>query len=294
MRDNVAMVQNTAIILTIAKTTLLDLVRQKVFSILIVFAFVAIGSSLFMEKLSFAEEFQMLKDICLGAMSVFTILLAILATANLLPRDLEDRTIYTLLAKPVPRYAYLVGRLGGVVMLLLIFTLLMTAVSAAVLWLREMAVIGEIIQQHQVGSEEAHAAVRTVRETAFTAGLVPGVTLIFIKAAVLAAVTLLISTFSTSALFTIMIGAAVYFIGQLQGTAREFFMSSDSGTWAMRGFVAVLSLLLPDLQVFNLTDDVIAGAPIPMGIFLRTAGLGIVYVLVYTAVSAWIFSKREL
>jgi len=278
----------------IAKTTLLDLVRQKVFSILIVFALVAIGSSLFMEKLSFAEEFQMLKDICLGAMSVFTILLAILATANLLPRDLEDRTIYTLLAKPVPRYAYLIGRLGGVCMLLLIFTLLMTAVSAAVLWLREMAVIGEIMQIHYASSEEAFNAVRSVREATFTAGLVPGVTLIFIKAAVLAAVTLLISTFSTSALFTIMIGAAVYFIGQLQSTAREFFISSESGTWAMRGFVAILSLLLPDLQVFNLTDDVIGGAAIPMGIFLRTAGLGIVYVIVYTAVSAWIFSKREL
>ena len=279
---------------TIAKTTLLDLVRQKVFFILIVFAFVAIGSSLFMEKLSFAEEFQMLKDICLGAMSVFTILLAILATANLLPRDLEDRTIYTLLAKPVPRYAYLIGRLGGVCALLFLFTLFMTAVSAAVLWVRETMVIAEVMKQYGASSEEAHAAVRAVRDATFTTGLVAGVVLIFIKAAVLAAATLLISTFSTSALFTVMIGAAVYFIGQLQGTAREFFLNTDMGTWWMRGVVAIVTLLLPDLQVFNLTDDVIAGASIPMGIFLRTAGLGIIYVMVYTAVSTWIFSKREL
>ena len=47
----------------------------------------------------------MLKDVCLGAMSIFTSLLAILATANFLPRDLEERTIYNLLSKPVPRSA---------------------------------------------------------------------------------------------------------------------------------------------------------------------------------------------
>ena len=56
----------------------------------------------------------MLKDVSLGAMSIFTSLLAIVATAQLLPRDLEDRTIYTILAKPVPRYEYLIGKLAGV------------------------------------------------------------------------------------------------------------------------------------------------------------------------------------
>ena len=55
----------------------------------------------------------MLKDVSLGAMSIFTSLLAIVATAQLLPRDLEDRTIYTILAKPVPRYEYLIGKLAG-------------------------------------------------------------------------------------------------------------------------------------------------------------------------------------
>ncbi len=71
-----------------------------------------------MARLSFQQEFQVLKDVSLGAMSIFTSLLAIVATAQLLPRDLEDRTIYTILAKPVPRYEYLIGKLAGVLLLL--------------------------------------------------------------------------------------------------------------------------------------------------------------------------------
>ena len=65
-------------------------------------------------------------------MSVFTSLLAILATANFLPKDLEDRTLYNLLSKPVPRFVYLLGKLLGII-LLLAFILLMSAVFGVVL-----------------------------------------------------------------------------------------------------------------------------------------------------------------
>ena len=83
-------------ILAIGGNTFTELVRPKVFYFLLLFALIVIGNSAFLAKFSFQEEFQMLKDVALGAMSVFLSLLAILATANLLPRDLEDRTIFTL------------------------------------------------------------------------------------------------------------------------------------------------------------------------------------------------------
>ena len=102
--------------LAIARNTFTELVRQKVFFFLLIFALLIIGNSAFMAKFSFQEQFQMLKDISLGAMSVFTSLIAILATANFLPKDMEDRTIYTLLAKPVPRYRYLLGKLLGILL----------------------------------------------------------------------------------------------------------------------------------------------------------------------------------
>ena len=64
----------------IAGATFTELVRMKVFYFLLIFALVIIGNSAFMMNFSFEEKFQMLKDVALGAMSIFTSLLAILAT----------------------------------------------------------------------------------------------------------------------------------------------------------------------------------------------------------------------
>src|SRR5207302_3960446 len=101
-------------IFAIASNTLTDLTRQKVFYVLLIFALLLIGSSVFLARFSFQQEFQILKDISLGAMSIFSSLLAIVATARLIPQDVEDRTVYTILAKPVPRFEYLLGKLLGV------------------------------------------------------------------------------------------------------------------------------------------------------------------------------------
>src|SRR6266566_5356475 len=90
-------------IFAISTNTLVELTRQKVFYVLLIFALVLIGSSVFMARFSFQQEFQILKDVSLGAMSIFSSLLAIVAAARLIPQDIEDRTIYTILAKPVPR-----------------------------------------------------------------------------------------------------------------------------------------------------------------------------------------------
>jgi len=281
-------------IVAISKNTFTELVRQKVFYILLIFALCAIGSSVFMAKLTFQEEFQMLKDVCLGAMSIFTSLLAILATANFLPKDMEDRTIYTLLAKPVPRYAYLMGKLGGILLLLLLFTLLMSAVFCAVLWLREQSVLADTRSQLQgVSKEELQTALATVTKSTFNINLLPGIIIIFMKAALLAALTLFISTFSTSYLFTVMITAAIYFIGHLQATARDYWFQEGYKWWS-HILVGIIALLFPDLQAFNLADDVIAGVQIPPDIFLKTFALGWMYVVVYFALSAYVFSGREL
>jgi len=279
----------------IARNTFTDLVRQKVFYIILVFAMCAIGSSVFMARLTFQEEFQMLKDVCLGAMSIFTSLLAILATANFLPRDLEDRTLYNLLSKPVPRFVYLLGKLAGIILLLLLFTLLMSAVFCLVLWMRERSVLFQTRSEFAESTpEELAAALKAVTDATFNANLIPGILIIFVKSVLLASLTLLISTFATSALFTVMIAAAVYFIGHLQSTAREYWLQGVDIKWWTHIIVALVALLFPDLQSFNLTDDVIAGAAIPPGIFLETFALGWIYTAVYFALSALVFAGREL
>jgi hypothetical protein len=285
----------TVQIVAIARNTFTELVRQKIFYIVLLFALCAIGSSIFMARLTFQEEFQMLKDVCLGAMSVFTSLLAILATANFLPKELEERTIYNVLAKPVPRFAYLLGKLAGIIVLLFLFTLLMSAVFCLVLWLREHAVLAETrAQLADAPAEELARALEVITHGTFNINLVPGILIIFVKSAVLASFTLLISSFATSSLFTVMVAAAVYFIGHLQSTARDYWLEGTEIRWWTRLFLGLIALVFPDLQSFNLTDDVIAGAAIPLPIFLGTFALGWIYVAVYFGLAAFIFSWREL
>lgn len=282
-------------ITALARNTFTELVRMKVFYILLIFALCAIGSSLIMARLEFQGEFQMLKDACLGAMSIFTSLLAILATANFLPKDMEDRTIYTILSKPVPRFSYLLGKLAGVIALLFLFTLLMTALFLAVLWLREQTVLASTrLQYAGAPAEDLARALQDVRDSAFNWNLAPAITIIFVKSALLASLTLLISAFASSSLFTVMITIAIYFIGHMQATAREFWLVGVDVKWWTRLLVAAIALLFPDLQAFNLADDVVAGAGIPLGLFLKTFALGWIYVTVYFSVAAFVFSGREL
>jgi hypothetical protein len=283
------------VVWAIGRNTLTDLVRQKVFYFLLIFGLLVIGNSAFIAKLSFQEQFQMLKDISLGAMSVFSSLLAILATANFLPKDMEDRTIYTILAKPVPRHCYLLGKLCGILALLAIAILLMSGLFLGVLWLGESAALAETRAQFASASPEDLAlAIKEVTASTFNANLIPGILVIFIKAALLASLTLFISTFATSSIFTILMAVALYFIGHLQATAREYWLSGVNVEWWSRLLTAFVALLFPDLQAFNLTDDIIAGTAISLKLFLGTAALGGIYIAVYFALSAFVFSGREL
>src|SRR4051794_12046795 len=111
MRNSRHLVFSFPRVIAITGNTLTGLARLKVFYVLLFFALLMIGGSIFMAQMTFQQEFQVLRDIALGAMSMFTSLLAIIATARLLPRDVEDRTAYTILAKPVSRFEYLAGKL---------------------------------------------------------------------------------------------------------------------------------------------------------------------------------------
>ncbi|MEO6847337.1 MAG: hypothetical protein ABI443_07410 [Chthoniobacterales bacterium] len=279
----------------LALNTLIELTRQKVFYFLLIFALLVIGNSAFMAQFSFEEEFQMLKDVSLGAMSIFTSLIAMLATAFLLPKDIEDRTLYTILAKPVPRFEYLLGKLAGMLLLLLSSLLLMSALFITVLAIRENMVISDTLRQMQgMSQNEVTAAILKVKTSALNINLLPGIAIIFIKAALLVAMTLLISTFASSGIFTALVSIAIYFIGHLQATARDYWLGNVSITWITRVFLAIVALVFPDLQAFNLIDGVVVGTAIPLLLFIKVFGLGLLYTIIYYLFAAFIFSGKEL
>ena len=282
-------------IAAITANTLTELTRMKAFYFLLIFALFLIGSSIFMARLTFQQEFQILKDISLGAMSIFTSLLAIVATARLIPQDIEDRTVYTILAKPVPRIEYLLGKLAGVLLLLAISILVMSALFILVLYMREQTVLQETMRQMSgAPPEQVNDALRAVRASALNIDLLPGIAVIYMKACLLAALTLFVSTFATTHIFTVVVMVFIYFIGHLQATAREYWLQEHVAGWGARLFLAMVALIFPDLQTFNLVDDVVVGTFIPLSLFLKTAALGIFYTVIYTLLAAVVFYGKEL
>lgn len=282
-------------IAAITGNTLTELTRLKVFYVLLLFALVLIGNSIFMARLTFQQEFQVVKDIALGAMSIFTSLLAVVATARLLPQDIDDRTIYTILAKPVPRIEYLLGKLLGVLLLLAISIIAMSALFFLVLAIREQTVLNETARQLSGAPPEQMAeALRAVRASVFKASLLPGIAIIYVKACLLASLTLFVSTFATTTVFTTVVMAFVYFIGHLQGIAREYWLQSNSAGWMTKSFLALVVLFFPDLQLFNLTDDIVAGNAIPLALFGKTVTLGIFYTGFYLLLAWSVFFRKEL
>jgi hypothetical protein len=282
-------------IAAITLNTLTELTRQKVFYVLLIFALLLIASSMFMARLAFQQEFQILKDVSLGAMSLFTSLLAIVATARLIPQDIEDRTVYTILAKPVPRFEYVLGKLAGVLLLLVISTLVMSAMFFLVLYTREQIMLHRTLRQMvATPREQVDDALRAVRSSALNISIFPGIAIIYLKACLIAALTLFVSTFATTNIFTIVVMAFIYFIGHLQSLAREYWLQEHSVGWMARLFLMLVALIFPDLQTFNLVDDIVAGAVISLGLFAKTAALGIFYTMTYALLAAFVFSGREL
>jgi hypothetical protein len=188
-----------------------------------------------------------------------------------------------------------VGKTAGVLLLLAISTLVMVAAFLAVLYMREQAAL-QIVAKQMAGAppDQLADALRAVRASAFNVDLVPGIIIIFLKACLLTALTLFVSTFATSTIFTIVVMVFIYFIGHLEATAREYWLTAHGGGLVTRVFLAIVALLFPDLQAFNLVDDIIAGTAITMAVFTKTALLGIFYTVIYTLLAIFVFYGKEL
>jgi len=283
----------------LAGNTLLELIRQKVFYFMLLFVIVAIAAAFGASILPFADVFQVLKDASLGAMSIFSWLLVTLATAMILPKDIEDRTLYTILAKPVSRLEYLIGKLIGIFMLLLVALLLMSVFFVIALYAREQIAIANALKEYGT-SADGVAAIADIKKAAFQWNLGPAILVIFTRSAVCASLTLMISCFSTSWIFTVMVSVVVFIIGHIQPVARDAWLSqSELGGNAavaafMRPFFAIVSIIFPDFQIYNIVDEIAVGNVVPMWMFGQAFAFGGGYVLVYALIAYLFFAFREL
>lgn len=291
-------------VLTIATHAFTQLVRMKVFYFLVIFVVVGIAANFFnlpqhqsVESVG-VNVLRNIKGWSLGAMTLFALVMSIVATALLLPRDVEDRTLYTILAKPVPRIDYLIGKLLGVLMLVFVSLALMDLLMVGVLQFRTHLVMAE---QEQIarGMGWDQEAIDSLRRDVLVCGpnwgLQAAVLSIFLKAVVMAAIALWISTFSTSTLFTTIVSTMVLFIGHFQADARDFYLSSgEAGQTTLSQWLAMLfSMVMPDFQLFNVVDGLIQGQVISLLMMGKLALVALYYAVFFLFASWWVFSDKE-
>jgi ABC-type Na+ efflux pump permease subunit len=288
----------------IATHTFTQLVRMKVFYFLAVFAVIAIASNFFdlpqhegPEAVG-ANVLRSIKSWSLGAMTLFSVVLSVVATALLLPKDAEDRTLYTILAKPVPRFDYLAGKLLGVLLLVFVSLALMDLLMTSVLHVRTNMVVA---QQEEMAKamgwpQDAITSLRNeTLESGPNASLQGAVLAVFLRASIMASLALLISTFSSSTLFTTVVSFLIYFIGHFQADARNLYLQSGEAGEGVFARLAslLLSLVLPDFQLFNVIDAVIEGQALPMIAVAKLALVGLYYAVFFTFASWFIFADKE-
>ncbi|MFK7849532.1 MAG: ABC transporter permease [Akkermansiaceae bacterium] len=285
--------------------TFTQLVRMKVFYFLAFFAVILIASNFFNlpqhegPESAGANILRSIKSWSLGAMTLFSVVLSIVATALLLPKDVEDRTLYTILAKPVPRIDYLAGKLIGVLLLIFVSLAIMDLLMTGILQVRTNLVLSD-----QIAMAEARGWPETdisrlkdeILNQGPTYSLQGAVLAVFLRAAIIASIAMLISTFSSSTLFTTIISFLIYFIGHFQADARAAYLAGEAGSsdaWFAKVITLLVSLVLPDFQLFNVIDAVIEGQLMPLVVLGKLALLGFFYFVFYLFASWFVFAEKE-
>lgn len=248
---------------TIASNTLREAVRSKVLYILLFFALVLIGTSFLLATLSYVERERILQDVALGSIRLFGAAIAIFIGVGMIHQEVDRRTIYTILSKPVSRVDFLVGKYLGLVTTLWIQLAVMSAGFVGVSWATGAPL------------DSGHA-------------IALGMTAL--ELAVLVAIATLFSSFATPFLAACY-SVGLYMVGHVTRDLRALGAMTDAEgvgvltTWLHR--------LLPDLESFNWTIEAVHGLPIPAAEVLWAALMGVGWCVAFLTVAALVFERRD-
>ncbi|MCX7995672.1 MAG: ABC transporter permease subunit, partial [candidate division WOR-3 bacterium] len=107
-------------ILAIAENTFKESLRQRIMLLLIIFSILLIVISIFLEPFALGESPKLLRDFGMAVASLFGILVVIIIGSTLIHKDIEKRTIYTVIVKPVKRSEIILGKFFGLFLLIAI------------------------------------------------------------------------------------------------------------------------------------------------------------------------------
>jgi ABC-type transport system involved in multi-copper enzyme maturation permease subunit len=249
--------------LAVAANTYRETVRERVLYNLVFFAILMMLSGLLLRQLSIRQDEKIIKDLGLAAMEIFGTLIAVFIGVGLVSKEIERRSLYPLLAKPLSREAFLLGKFCG-----LGFTLLVNvAIMAAGLYLTLLAT-----RRHL----DLH--------------LLKAILPIFLSLLLVVALALLFSTVTSSALAavcTVCLVIAGRYSDVIRGMRQ---VTEHAPAWLVR----LLYYAIPNLRNFDLKDKVVYGDPVGLGTLAWIGLYGLIYVAITLGLAMLAFRRKDL
>ncbi len=250
-------------VLVVAQNTYREAVREKLLYNLLAFATLMILSSIVLAKIHLGYDERIYYDVGLAAISLFGVLIAIFVGINLVYRELEQKTVYTMLAKPIHRWEFLLGKYLGLISLLALEIALMTVLFLTVVWFKDAQ---------------------------FPVQLLYAIGLIFMELMLITAVALFFSSFTTpylAAMFTV----GLWIIGHLLTDIRDFGNLPDAE--GIRPITQALYWGLPNLDRLDLKGPAAAGQVIEIGTVLWRALYALLYSTLLLIGAICLFQRRD-
>jgi len=247
----------------IVENTFKESLRQKILFLLIIFSVILIVVSVFLEPFALGESPKILRDFGLAATSFFGVLIVIIIGSTLIHKDIEKRTIYTVITKPVKRSEIIIGKFLGLLLLIAILQCAMIVI---------------------------HQLVIFIYEGAFDLPLFITIPFSLLEIMILLGILLLFSSFSSPTISAIM-GIIFFVIGHASPDLKLF---ADQVNVAILKYLAYgFYYILPNLENFNLRIDLVYKLPIHLDQLLFSICYGLIYTIFLLYVSIIIFEKRE-
>ena len=251
-------------------------VRDKVLYNLVVFAVLLMSASYLIGELTAGQDVKIIKDLGLASISVFGLAIAVFIGIGLVWKEVERRSIYTLLSKPMRRQEFLLGKYCGLVLTLVINVAVMTAAYYAVL-----AYMQAISPPNLRASWPAPAT---------DPALLKAIALIMLELMLVTAIAVLFSTFS-SPFLSAMLTAGVWVIGHFNQDLRDYGATIPSPLAAAiaRGVYYVV----PNFSAFDIKLQVVHAQAVPFSYVGLTTLYGFTYIAFVLVGAVIIFSRRD-
>jgi len=260
----------------IAISVFRESVRDKVFYNLVAFSLLMIASSFLIGQLTAGQDVKIIKDLGLAATSMFGLFLSVFIGIGLVSKEVERRSIYSLIAKPITRAQLVLGKYCG-----LTLTLAANMVVMAIALYAALAYLAWGVPAEMRAAWDAPA---------LDPALMKAMVLIFAELMLVIALALFFSTFS-SPMLSAALTFGLYVVGHFSGDLRNFQQVVDSPVAA--GIARSLYWVLPNLAQFDVKSDVVHGVPVPAGYIAMTGVYAALYIATLLAIASLVFSRRD-